>query len=86
MEFTSLKYRTMFENSDEILREYLALNPQEVDHYSRYHKYRDDPRVTKLADFYAQHLWMSYHEILNVLRGDMSILDLDPYMVNEWIS
>ncbi len=38
----------MFENSDEILKSYLDKNPQEIEYYQKYHKYKNDPtEVTK---------------------------------------
>ncbi len=39
----------MFINQDQILKRYLKKNPDEIAYYKRYHKYKQDPRVTKLG-------------------------------------
>ena len=49
--FGCLKFRSMKENGDEILAQYLKQNPQEVEYFEKYHKYEHDPRITKLGDF-----------------------------------
>jgi len=49
--FKCYKFRSMREDGDIILEEYLKENPQEVENYSIYHKYENDPRVTKIGAF-----------------------------------
>ncbi|MDO8453120.1 MAG: sugar transferase, partial [Sulfurimonas sp.] len=49
--FECYKYRSMYENSDLILKEYLQKNPQEIENYKTFHKYENDPRITKIGKF-----------------------------------
>ena len=49
--FSCYKYRSMYINGDEILEEYLKNNPEEIEYYSIYHKYKHDPRITRVGKF-----------------------------------
>ncbi len=81
--FLCYKYRTMYENSDNILKEYLLKNPDEMDYYSKYHKYKNDPRVTKIGSFLRSTSLDELPQILNILKGEMSLVGPRPYMLNE---
>jgi len=48
--FVCYKFRSMYESSDLMLQEYLQEHPEEVENYSIYHKYNNDPRITKVGD------------------------------------
>ena len=47
--FSLLKFRTMAQNADEILVEYLADNPEAALEWERTRKLRHDPRVTRIG-------------------------------------
>ncbi len=81
--FLCYKYRTMYENSDTILEEYLLKNPDEIDYYSKYHKYKNDPRVTKIGSLLRSTSLDELPQILNILKGEMSLVGPRPYMLNE---
>jgi undecaprenyl-phosphate galactose phosphotransferase len=49
--FTCYKFQTMVENGDKILETYLADHPEEIEYYDAYHKYKNDPRITKFGYF-----------------------------------
>jgi len=81
--FTCYKFRTMYENSDEMLAEYLDKNPDEVEHYEHFHKYKNDPRITKVGRF-LRHLSLDeLPQMLNVLKGEMNLIGPRPYLFNE---
>lgn len=82
-EFGCYKFRSMRENSDELLNSYLAQHPGEIEYYSRYHKYMNDPRITKIGHFIRKTSLDELPQILNVLKGEMSLIGPRPYMQNE---
>ncbi len=81
--FSCYKFRTMYEDSDVLLQEYLKVHPEEIDYYKIYHKYKNDPRVTKVGYFLRQTSLDELPQVFNVFRGDMSFIGPRPYMLDE---
>ena len=81
--FICYKFRTMYENGDEILKEYLKKNPQEVAHYAKYHKYQNDPRITSTGRLLRRTSLDELPQIFNVFKTEMSFIGPRPYMLDE---
>ncbi len=81
--FVCYKFRTMFEESDDKLQTYLHEHPEEVEFYKTYHKYQNDPRITKIGDTLRRTSLDELPQIFNVFKNEMSFIGPRPYMLNE---
>ncbi len=82
--FSCYKYRTMYAGgSDALLEEYLQQNPKEVSYYSKYHKYQNDPRITRVGSFLRKTSLDEFPQFYNILQGKMNLIGPRPYMLSE---
>lgn len=81
--FDCYKYRSMYEDSDYMLNAYLSQNPDEVKNYEVYHKYENDPRITKIGKILRASSLDELPQFLNILKGEMNLIGPRPYMVEE---
>lgn len=80
-EFMMLKFRTMVPNAEEKLAELQSLNEMTGPVF----KIRNDPRVTRVGHFIRKISVDELPQLLNVLKGDMSIVGPRPPLPAEVI-
>ncbi len=81
--FVCYKFQTMVENSDALLQNYLKEHPEEEAYYDKYHKYQNDPRITKIGHMLRRTSLDELPQIFNVFKNEMSFIGPRPYMLNE---
>ena len=81
--FKLYKFRSMIVNAHEKLRR----DPRLASLYSEYkknsYKLKEDPRVTRVGRFIRKHSLDEIPQIMNVLRGEMSLVGPRPYYPDE---
>ena len=78
--FSIYKFRTMFSNADEIFN---SFTKEQIEEYEKNYKLNDDPRITKVGDFLRKTSLDELPQILNILKGDMSIIGPRPVILKE---
>ncbi len=80
--FMCFKFRSMHSDQS-FMEEWLNDNPGEVEHYAIFKKYKNDPRITKIGKILRKTSLDELPQIINVLKGDMSIVGPRPYLPCE---
>jgi exopolysaccharide production protein ExoY len=81
--FPLLKFRTMVADGDADFASYIASQPELLQEWERTRKLRTDPRVTRVGHFLRKHSVDELPQILNVLRGHMSLVGPRPVRHDE---
>ncbi len=81
--FKMYKFRSMIQNAHEMLRE----NPRFSELLEVYkrgsYKLKNDPRITRIGQFIRKHSLDEVPQLLNVIKGDMSLVGPRAYYPDE---
>ena len=81
--FKIYKYRSMVPHAEEILDELMEKDPKIKEEYETNKKLEHDPRVTEIGEKIRRNSIDELPQLINVLKGEMSLVGPRPYLPRE---
>lgn len=78
--FKMYKFRTMYKNAQEMIKYF---TPEQMKEYKENFKLENDPRITKVGKFLRKTSLDELPQIINILKGDLSIIGPRPVIEQE---
>lgn len=74
------KFRTMVQNAEELIK---SFTPEQMKEYKENYKLTNDPRITKVGNFLRKTSLDELPQLLNIIKGDLSIIGPRPVVQDE---
>ena len=81
--FNCIKFRTMINGSEKILKDILESDPSVKDSWEKDFKLKDDPRTTKIGHYLRKYSLDELPQLFNILLGEMSLVGPRPIVEEE---
>ena len=81
--FKLYKFRSMCMHADKKLKEHLENNPDAKKEFEETQKLQNDPRVTRIGKFLRKSSIDELPQMINILKGDMSLIGPRPVVDGE---
>ena len=78
--FKMYKFRTMYENAQDMIND---ITPEQMKEWKENFKLQDDPRITKVGKFLRKTSLDELPQIVNIMKGDLSIIGPRPVIEEE---
>ena len=74
------KFRTMVENAEDLIKQF---TPEQMEEFKTNFKLENDPRITKIGKFLRKTSLDELPQLLNIIKGDLSIIGPRPVVTEE---